>query len=126
MDSEPRQESDSNDCFLTSDVQFGTEPINDQSEVAPIEPDSGGISQAKMIGRAAQWLWSFFRIYHSRNFTGRCTVVVRQMSGYMSQVSVHVNTLFLCRYLPTEWEARRRLRQGQVVPVEGMNPSTLR
>ena len=55
MDSEPRQESDSNDCFLTSDVQFGTEPINDQSEVVPIEPDSGGISQAKMTGRAA---WS--------------------------------------------------------------------
>ena len=52
MDSEPRQESDSNDCFLTSDVQFGTEPINDQSEVASIEPDSGGISQAKMTGRA--------------------------------------------------------------------------
>ena len=50
MDSEPRQEFDSNDCFLTSDVQFGNEPINDQSEVSPTEPESGGISQAKMIG----------------------------------------------------------------------------
>ena len=30
------------------------------------------------------------------------------------------------RWLPTEWGARRRLRQGRVVPTEGMNPSTLR
>lgn len=30
------------------------------------------------------------------------------------------------RWLPTEGVARRRLRQGRVVPTEGMNPSTLR
>ena len=92
MDSEPRQESDSNDCFLTSDVQFGSEPINDQNEVAPIEPDSGGISQAKMIGRdGCTVALVIFRIHYSWNFTSCCAVVLCQVSGYMSQVSVHVN-----------------------------------